>query len=124
MTRYIIKECAICGQKFEPDLEVTQVECSNCHTVYDLVNRKIDRSRTMLSPSECRHTRREFVCSARGSGGNYSVTVCADCGQFSVVGSDEGGGNGFRVTFALVTDEAVKAAGKWAKLIKAEEEKP
>lgn len=122
MTRYIIKECAVCGQRFEPDIEITGFECLNCHTVYDLVNRKVDHSRTMVSPSECRHHRRIFVSSMRGGGDDYHITVCSDCGEFAVAG--RANGQPYRVTFALVNDEAVEAAGKWAMLIKAEEAKP
>lgn len=67
--------------------------------------------------SECKHYQTIFIQSARGPVGKLMrATVCADCGLFFV------SVNGEHTTFALVSDEQVEAAGKYAEHLKASEQ--
>lgn len=80
--------------------------------------------RDPVSPAECQHPRRLFVCGSRGSPPpqRYHVSVCRDCGQFEVF--TEKNGQHLSLRFELPTDELVEAAGQFARLLAAEEAAP
>lgn len=81
-----------------------------------------------VSPIDCKHDRILFVCSSSGGppSKSHHVSVCADCGQFRVSASNttKAGDESVRtvVTFDLATDEAVRAAGQYARYLKREED--
>lgn len=124
MTRYNITNCSVCNFPLSDDWRAEKV-CPYCNTRYDCVTPKTDRSKTMISPSDCRHSRPLFISGSRDlsehGSGSHTVTICPDCGLFFVTGWRDG--VGFKVTFDLATDETVEAAGKWCKLLDSEEYK-
>lgn len=71
-----------------------------------------------ISYIECKHTNTRFIqsgdrISTDGEHGRHRVTLCADCGLFSVYGDQNG--VHFTVTFTLPTGELVEAAGQYVK---------
>lgn len=69
----------------------------------------------------CKHYRRLFISretrtSANADPYRASAFVCPECGEFHVWI------NGVDMTFTLVTDEQVEAAGMYAKMLKGEDE--
>ncbi len=78
----------------------------------------------MISPTECQHKNTIFIQGSNYTGvdcdhSRHTVSVCADCGQFSVWGDKNG--VHFNVTFTLPTDELVQAAGQYARYLAKEE---
>lgn len=121
--RYKIPDnvCPVCGKTLSEAQDGIQV-CAYCRTKYDLVNGKIDNTDTMVCISDCKHRNPLFIGSSRWTGdnhhGSYHITLCKDCGQFTVIGHENN--QHYRVHFDLVTDEQVEAAGRYARLLQAE----
>lgn len=73
----------------------------------------------MISPTECGHRHRFFVCggSAAGPGvsESHGVSICGDCGQFHVFKAENG--HYATVEFMLTTDDQVTAAGQYVRYI-------
>lgn len=53
---------------------------------------------------------------------HYTVTLCPKCGLFEVKGNVNG--QSYHVTFWLVTEECVRAAGAWLRNAEAYERRP
>lgn len=115
--KYKIDECRRCGHKFEQQADF--LECPTCHTVYDLVNRKTDTSKTILAPYECKHWAKHHLCGMEGRGEREHVSICLDCGTIFVSAVKDG--VWFNTNFNLSTDKAVAAAGKFNTLCKADQ---
>lgn len=118
MSRYNITSCAVCNYPLGDEWQPEKV-CPYCSTRYDLVNRKVDTSKTLVMPSDCRHRNTLFITGrtdvGEGGAGRYTVTVCPDCGEFRVFGMRDG--VSFDVMFNLSTADVVAAAGKWHQLL-------
>lgn len=121
MTHYNITACAVCNYPLGNDWKAEKV-CPYCDTRYDLIHRKVDKSKTMIMPSDCRHNNQLFISGGEdlgaGGSGRHSVYVCPDCGQFRVFGTRDG--VTFEVTFDLPTKDTVTASGKWLQLLESE----
>lgn len=67
----------------------------------------------MITPGKCRHRHQDNIESSSMIGGestfSHDVYICRDCGQFTVRGWTNG--EYFNVSFALVLQEHVEAAG-------------
>lgn len=124
MRKYRVHDdkCAVCDYSLTQQ-ESETVTCPKCGTIYDLVNGKIDNTNTMVGTTDCRHRKVEFISGARWSDdthyGSHTVTLCLDCGQFTVIGVENG--QPYKVGFVLPTDELAIGAGKYARLLSAEE---
>lgn len=72
---------------------------------------------------DCKHKHIQFLSGSHGMGSGISyrhdVTICLDCGEFRVYGYKNG--QTFDITFHLVTDEAIAAAGKYLAAIREDE---
>lgn len=126
MYRLAYDECAVCNARLAvSNPKLRYVECPKCHTVYDLKDRKIDNTKTQVSPADCRHRARTLIKSSRGVTAtpghmsySYGVWLCRDCGQFEVKGWKNG--QSYSVEFTLCRDDDLHAAGQWVRLLQGE----
>ena len=81
---------------------------------------------TGISPSDCHHPRNMPLKGGWGCGTNTSyregVSLCPDCGQFTVF--KEQNGQVMQVTFELVSEDTVHAAGQYSRYLSEPEEAP
>lgn len=115
MLKYKLLVCAVCGFEFPEQAKC--LDCPNCHTVYDLVEGKINNSATLVAPMDCKHRNRIFMQGASGSGQEENVTVCADCGEIEIYGRTYPNRESFHVRIVVWSQEIVNAISKAARLI-------
>lgn len=110
-----MKSCKVCGDALVAQGDI--IECLHCQTVYDLVNRKIDTSKTIVEPIECKHRNRMLLQGTSGHGQNHNVTVCEDCGEIEIYGRTAEHQESFHVRIVVWSQEFVNTIGKAARLI-------
>lgn len=118
--RHKIKKCSVCNHDFNGLQVADEITCPECHTRYDLVNKKTDRSQTLVAPVDCNHRRKRLVCGMESDAERYTVYICLDCGEIHVIGTKNR--EHYHVEFTIDTDESLAAVGKFAKLIGMEDE--
>ncbi len=124
MKRHKATKCSVCSHDFSVQIVTDELICPNCHTRYDLVHKKTDRSQTMINPASCNHRRTQLVEGSRWTSaetsGRYDVRICLDCCEIIVAGTWDG--KYIKVSFTLMTDEALAAVGKFRRMVDADDE--